>query len=528
MEWKAIKSIRCGYADAQNYKNGQESGHFEASFLTDRHLEQLKARDVFFLIGEKGTGKTAYAIYLTYFSKGKYNSDITFVQPTDYTDLLSLSKDAKLSVADYSALWQIAFLTTLYRNCVVNCVSEDLRDHSITKINDIISKFTFATGAIRLADVFAILKNVDEFCIALNKLSKHGEDFSFSNAPVRAKINFLRQQFLEALANLPAKLQFTLFVDGIDIRPDYLEFDSFIECVSGLCDAVWILNSSHLNLVADRSFKIVLLVRPDILSNAGLQNPNLKTRDNSLLLSWIADYKVYRNCSLFQMTDKLLAGQQAELVKLPGEAWDHYFPFGIENRVKGDLSDNPFINFLRHSFYKPRDILLYLETMKNRWIETGSGDDDCFTFQVFRDRSIRKQYSDYLLGEVRDSLAFYYRVEEFEIFLRFFAFLGEHVDKRHREFSYDAFVQAYSDLLRYADKNKIDLPVLFRTADILLQFLYELNILCFRINPARSKYPQTRWCFRERSFANIRPKVKSGCTYGLHYGIARGLYDDIQ
>jgi hypothetical protein len=67
-------------------------------------------------------------------------------------------------------------------------------------------------------------------------------------------------------------------------------------------------------------------VRPDILSTAGLQNLNLKTRDNSLLLDWITDYKVYRNSSLFLLTDKLLAGQQADLVKYPGDAWDHYFP----------------------------------------------------------------------------------------------------------------------------------------------------------------------------------------------------------
>jgi hypothetical protein len=85
----------------------------------------------------------------------------------------------------------------------------------------------------------------------------------------------------------------------------------------------------------------------------------------------------------------------------------------IENRTKGDVSDSPFINFLRHSFYKPRDIVLYLEIMRNRMVEAGSGNDESFTFQVFRDRAIRKEYSDYLLGEVRDSLAFYYRVEEF-------------------------------------------------------------------------------------------------------------------
>jgi hypothetical protein len=528
MAWKAIRDLHFGFADAQNYKDGQDSSHFEASFLADRHLEQLKAPNVYFLIGEKGTGKTAYAIYLTYFSKGTYNADTAFVQPTDYTDLLAASKEANLSVSDYSALWQVALLMVLFRNCAVNCVDLGTAEPLISKLNETISRFTFSAGTIRLADVFGVLRNIDGFCNAVSKVSKSGKDFEFPDAPVRSKIAFLSQQFLDVLSKFPDDLQFTLFVDGIDIRPDYLEFDNFIKCVSGLCDAVWILNSSHLSSIMKRSLKLVLLVRPDIISSAGLQNLNLKTRDNSLLLGWITDYKVYDHSSLFQMADKLLASQQEDIVKFPADAWNHYFDFGIENRLKGDRSDNPFINILRHSFYKPRDVLLYLETMRNRWMEAGFGGEDYFSFQVFRDRVIRKRYSDYLLGEVRDNLAFYYRVEEFEIFLRFFDFLGEHVNKKHREFSYEAFVKAYDDLLAYTEKNKMVPPVLFRTADVLLQFLYELNILCFRIDSPGDKYPQTRWCFRERSFANIRPKVKSGCTYVMHYGIARGLYADIK
>ena len=93
MLWRTLSELRLGYADAANYKDGQDSEHFEASFLADRHLDALKAPQVYFLIGEKGTGKTAYAIYLTYFSKTPYNSDIVFVQPTDYADLLSSSNE---------------------------------------------------------------------------------------------------------------------------------------------------------------------------------------------------------------------------------------------------------------------------------------------------------------------------------------------------------------------------------------------------------------------------------------------------
>lgn len=79
MPWKAIQDLRIGYADAQNYKDGRDNLHFEASFLADKHIAQLKAPNIYFLIGEKGTGKTAYAVYLAYFSKGAYYADVGFV-----------------------------------------------------------------------------------------------------------------------------------------------------------------------------------------------------------------------------------------------------------------------------------------------------------------------------------------------------------------------------------------------------------------------------------------------------------------
>ena len=203
-------------------------------------------------------------------------------------------------------------------------------------------------------------------------------------------------------------------------------------------------------------------------------------------------------------------------------------PFKIENRVKDDESDDPFVNFLRHSFYKPRDIVEYLKVMQKRLIDADAGSDDSFTAQVFRDKEIRKQFSHYLLGEVRDNLSFYYKSEQFEILLRFFDFLGDYVDRQHRSFSYGDFLQAFDKLTRSCGTEPADIAGSVLESRHTTSFLYEMNTICYRIDSPNDKYPTTRWCFRERSFANIRPKVKSGCRSVMHYGVARSLYADIR
>lgn len=60
------------------------------------------------------------------------------------------------------------------------------------------------------------------------------------------------------------------------------------------------------------------------------------------------------------------------------------------------------------------------------------------------------------------------------------------------------------------------------TAPDFLQFLYGLNILSYIEYPFEDK-PYIRWCFRQRSYGDINPKVKEGCDYQIFYGLYKAL-----
>ena len=59
-----IPELKFGFNDAVNYKFVENKKFFNNIFLRTDSLDKLCESNVYFLMGEKGTGKTAYAIYL--------------------------------------------------------------------------------------------------------------------------------------------------------------------------------------------------------------------------------------------------------------------------------------------------------------------------------------------------------------------------------------------------------------------------------------------------------------------------------
>src|SRR5882672_6913893 len=92
---KPIKDLDFGYIDARQYLGGSGQDFFARSFLKASHLDAILSHDVYFLLGEKGTGKTAYAVYISNHLKG-YNGSMLFVEPFDYDSFVEISDDLKI------------------------------------------------------------------------------------------------------------------------------------------------------------------------------------------------------------------------------------------------------------------------------------------------------------------------------------------------------------------------------------------------------------------------------------------------
>ena len=158
-------------------------------------------------------------------------------------------------------------------------------------------------------------------------------------------------------------------------------------------------------------------MRPDILDNMGFQNLNAKVHDNGVVLDRMTSYDRFKNSSIFHLVAGTLAKQQDVEGELDLQVWKHYFPYEYEHLRIAEKTDDPLIGLLRYSFYRPRDIVRYLQLMQE-YVLKEEVDKDVFSRESFFAR--QRDFSEYLLGEVKDYLSFYYSTVDFDEVVGFF------------------------------------------------------------------------------------------------------------
>jgi hypothetical protein len=520
---KPIRDLRLGFNDAENYRRKDEKEFFNRIFLRDDALEKICHESTFFLCGEKGTGKTAYAVFLANNDYNNTLSRLVYIRETDYKKFVEMRQKQHLALSDYTDVWKVILYLLLAEKVASDEPSGNLMGR-LGKFRTLKAAIDEYYAAAFTPEIVYALNFAENASAAAAVLSRHMNEDSARprteamNRTPQVSLLYIQKKFEQALASLQLTRNHILFIDGIDIRPSGVDYEHYLECVKGLANAVWSVNSDFLPNIKDSRgrLRVVLLIRPDIFNSLGLQNQNNKLRDNAVLLDWRTTYHEYRTSTMFKLVDKLLASQQYGKDLALGAAWDYYFPFRAFNMRMKTYTDPAFIPLLRLSFYRPRDVVSMLNILKTNVVNEGRSADAVFRTEDVEAAAFTRTYAEYLLGEVKDQFAFYYTDAEYELFLRFFTYL-----KGRIRFTYEDFIGAYAAFTQFLVANNLPAPQFLESADRFLQFIFELNLVCY-IEPTEGD-DMMRWCFRERSYSNISPKVRTHLMYGLHHGLLRAI-----
>lgn len=519
-----ISKLDLGFNDAENYKRRENKELFAKFFYRNSSLEKLCDETTCFLIGEKGTGKTAYAVFLENNNYHNICGSLHYLRETEYQKFIQIKNSENLQLSEYVNIWKVILYLLLAeqivkrqkRQPVIKLLSpfrelyaaiEDFYAKAFSP--EIITAFQFVEGYEVAAKLIAT-QSAEVGASLSESLSRTEKKF-------QTNLLYIERKFEQALRSLRLEENFLLCVDGIDIRPSSIAFEDYLDCVKGLANAVWTLNNDIFANIkgSPGRLRCVLLIRPDIFESLGLQNRNSKIRDNAVLLDWKTTYPQYRNSEIFLLIDRMLQVQQDREIA-PGQSWDHYFPFDSFTENSEGSYPTSFISFLRFSLFRPRDVITMMSILQDLFVERQRSEEECFTSKDFDDAEFRRRYSEYLLGEVKDHLSFYYTEGDYEAFLKFFEFLSGKY-----KFDYQEYVLAFSQYSDYFRRNKIIQPKFCETHDTFLQFLYDLNILCFVEDTDGHSF--ISWCYRDRSPSKISPKVKTHRRYEIHYGITKAL-----
>jgi len=520
---KKICELALGFNDAENYRKRENKNLFNQIFVKNFFLDELLHSSKYFLIGEKGTGKTAYSVFLANNHFKDNISDLKYIRDTDYQKFVTLKTKKHLELSDYTNIWNVIILLLLAKN-----IGKSELDHSPfskpAKLKALLKAIDEYYLHAFSPEIISVLNFIENSKLAAELITKHlkisGEETvntSFSESRFQINLMYIQKQFEGALSSLKLKNNHILFIDGIDIRPGSIPYNEYLDCIKGLANATWNINNDFFGNIKDSKgrFRVVLLLRPDIFNSIGLQNTTNKVRDNSVFLDWRTTYPSYKTSHLFELADKLFRAQQDKKLEV-GKAWDNYFPWQSKSTNLNRNFDPSFYKFLKLSYSRPRDLVTMMQILQEEHYQKKNNGQSFFNEKLVDSDDFQNKYSNYLMGGIKDQLAFYYDESDYNMFLKFFNFL-----EGSDQFTYQEYVSAYNKFIDFVLNHHDDIPKFVESENEFLQFLYDTNIICFIEEDGGA--PFFSWCYRERTPSNISPKVIPNVKYRIHYGLHRAL-----
>jgi hypothetical protein len=513
-DWQKIEALTEPYNDALNYRSRAQKDFFNRVFLRTEELKKCLAPSAYFLMGEKGTGKTAYAVFLENNSIDEFRCHVTTMTETQYKRFIELKRNGKLAYSDYANIW---------RSMLLFLVGRMLITKSKTFLHKITGKFTRVEHEINKWSKNALNPEIESAFEAVStesfaaklKAEQVGEAGGELKTQHTEKTPTIRHHLLEtenalkeAISSLTISKGHVLFVDGIDYRPESISYPEYIECIKGLGEAIWQLNTEYFASIKDSKgrIKIVLLVRPDVFHTLNLYNSNSRLQDNTVFLDWTTTEKEYETSKLYEVSGKYFSTQQPHVVT-PQQAWSHYFD-----------EEDTFRKLLKTTFQKPRDILTFIRIARTTAIKSSHGQSSVFSHELLRNPVFTREFSDYLLGEVRNYASFYMTQEDFSRYIKFFQYL----DGKNR-FTIAEFQDAFQRFKDWIMGEPLKATEYLRDHEALLQFFYDVNVIGYGESAATDHEKFFHWSYRERSLNNIAPKVKSTGVLILNPGISKAL-----
>jgi DNA replication protein DnaC len=99
-----ILDLPLGFSDAENYKRRENKNLLTQIFVRTDSLERICDPSTTFVIGEKGTGKTAYAVYIMNTAYREQRASLRYIRETDYQKFVTLKREHHLDFTSAPAV----------------------------------------------------------------------------------------------------------------------------------------------------------------------------------------------------------------------------------------------------------------------------------------------------------------------------------------------------------------------------------------------------------------------------------------
>lgn len=418
-----LNDIFLGSTDAKNEvlcNEPSEIERFLKSYVTPPALsvEKFKKRSKYFVIGLKGTGKTALLRYVSLKLEEDDNAVSKFILfKTDIDEDLrkNFTRAARIQLVDensesfdgddYETVWR----WFIYRK-IVEVVS-DGQDCQIFQKNSLLSKFCAIVGSEVLSNsdkggVMSLIPSIKKGNIEISKSPKFELELDWDKNG-RAKINFndLVRRADQAFGELtPDTQRLNLFFDELELN---FSSSKLYQRDSRLVRDL-ILSIEKLNGVAKgKGFNLCLYaaVRSEVLNSVAAlgKEINKPMSDFGTEILWNRSGLDATQQPLLHIIEQRINNARLEngapaLNSI--ELWNQYFPKEVHHK-------RPQVYILHNSWYRPRDVVRLLIAAQEQYPDETS-------FSLHALEAVRKKYSSASWVEMTEELKAKYKASDID------------------------------------------------------------------------------------------------------------------
>ncbi len=382
-----FKKIVFGKMDASKETSSPQlllDGYLDAN----GYIEQLVEGDMYYVFGQKGSGKSAIAskIELMARTEGKISAKIYDLGQFDYAGFSGVIPGVKTeSISKGLTTWEFLIALKLLENYDIN---ETKIQSAEVNLNNIV-KGLKSIGLIPSKGFNGIIDRMKHKAFQISgSVAGTGASIglndseNISNQKIRAMI----KNVINAMYNVsPLKKQF-IIIDGLDssLGKRTAEYD----VISSLINATDLINRNLMD--NEINAKIIVLCRNDILDRLSGTNKNKFTIDSGIQLDWYQPVKDPRETNLNKLIDLRAKVSLGSEISVMDEFFPPYIP--VNNGHKDTLK---FL--LENTRHTPRDFIALMNNIQRSSYKKGATVDSILN-------GIRKYSDDYFVGEIKDGL----------------------------------------------------------------------------------------------------------------------------
>ena len=387
-----FKKIVFGKADAYKEVRTPElllDGYLDAY----GYIDSLIDGDVYYVFGQKGSGKSAIGSKIELISKTekKIFAKTYDLEQFDYPGFGGVIPGHEETTKKNLSTWEFLIALKLIEHYDISAV--EVKDPNI-KIKNI-KKGLESMGLIPSKGFNGIIDKMKHRAFKVNVMDS-GVEVSPENRINPSDIQRMVSNVINAMYNVSPVKKHIIIIDGLDgtLGRRSVEY----EVLSSLINATNIINNRFFE--EGINAKVIVLCRNDVMDKLKGTNKNKYIQDSGIMLDWYQDVAELRNTNL----NKLINLRAKVSLNAEVSVIDEFFPLVI---TTGNTKKDTLKYLLEHTRHTPRD---FIELMN--YIQKVSYQHGATTESI--KNGIRKYSENYFVGEIKDGLEGFLSGEEIE------------------------------------------------------------------------------------------------------------------